>query len=95
MVTNALEWRCAYCSQVYALSGSVSGPAAYLQKAYQLPNSSLRTAKAQNVQKSLEQGFAQAALNPHKRKRANTEAISQDTLETLWVRYLVSYNLSF
>jgi hypothetical protein len=87
-LASALEWRCAYYTQVYALSESVSGPSGHLQKLHKLENGPLRSARAQNVQYSLEQGFVQAALNPQKRKRADTEAISQDRLESLWVRCL-------
>jgi hypothetical protein len=94
-VTGVMEWRCRYCNQVYAISGSVSGPASHLTKKHELPNGSTRSAKAANVQKSLEEGFAAAVINQQKRKRADRDTIEQDKLEALWVRAVASCNLSF
>ena len=48
-----------------------------------------------NIQKSMEQALATAEANPTKRRRLNTDTIKQDKLEALWVRAIVSCNLSF
>ena len=93
--TGKPEWRCRYCGKAYALSGSTSGPGGHLQDVHKLPKDSPRTAKAHNIKVSLQQAFAQATANPQKRRRPNTETIDQDQLESLWVRCLVSCNLSF
>ena len=38
---------------------------------------------AKNIQKSLQAAFAQADANPQKRRRLDTEEVSQDKLESL------------
>lgn len=89
------EWRCRYCTKTYLLSGSTSGPGGHLEEVHALPRDSPRTTKAANITYSLETAFAQAAANPQKRRRPDTTSIDQDQLEVLWVRCLVSCNLSF
>ena len=43
----------------------------------------------------MQAAFTTAAANPYKRRRLDTEEVSQDQLESLWVRCLVSCNLAF
>jgi len=81
--TGRPEWRCRYCGKVYALSGSTSGPGGHLESVHKLLRESPRTAKAHNIKVSLQQAFAQAAANPQKRRRPNTDTINQDELESL------------
>jgi len=90
-------WRCRYCANAkpYKVSGSTSGPAGHLTDYHGIPGGSARDVQAKNVQRSLEQGFATARANPQKRRRPDTETIEQDKLEALWVRCVVSCNLSF
>jgi hypothetical protein len=89
------EWRCYYCEKTYLTSGSTSGPARHLTQYHKIPDGSARGIRAMNVQKSLHQAFAQADANPAKRRRLDSETIHQDKLEALWVRAVVSCNLSF
>jgi hypothetical protein len=90
-------WRCRYCAnaKLYKISGSTSGPSGHLTDYHGIPGGSARDVQAKNVQRSLEQGFATARANPQKRRRPDTETIEQDRLEALWVRCVVSCNLSF
>lgn len=94
-VSTEEEWRCRYCDKTYLTSGSTSGPSGHLTGYHSMPRDSRRDVKAKNVQVSLQRAFAQGEANPQKRRRLNTEAIDQDMLEALWVRCLVSNNLSF
>jgi hAT family C-terminal dimerisation region len=94
-ITGVEEWRCRYCSATYATSGSTSGPQGHLEGKHDIPRNSVRSIQAKNIQQSLEVGFAIAAANPHKRRRLDTEEISQDKLESLWIRCVVSCNLAF
>ena len=89
------EWRCGYCSKTYLTSRSTSGPVGHLKVDHEILKDSQRSTKAQNIQKSLKEAYAQAAANPQKRRRIDTEKVEQDKLEALWVRCLVSCNLSF
>ncbi len=93
-VTRVEEWRCWYCSKAYAVSGSTSGPAGHLMVQHKILRDSKREVKAQNIQRSMEQVLAQVAANPQKRRRLDTEEVKQDELEALWVRVVVSCNLS-
>ena len=89
------EWRCAYCHKTYLTSGSTSAPKAHLIDFHQIPDGSARGVKVMNIQKSMEQALATAEANPTKRRRLDTDTIEQDKLEALWVRAIVSCNLSF
>lgn len=93
--TGLEEWRCAYCEKSYLTSGSTSGPARHLIDFHSIPDGSSRGVKVMNIQKSMEQAFAVAEANPAKRRRLDTDTIEQDKLEALWVRTIVSCNLSF
>jgi len=89
------EWRCRYCEKRYRTSGSSSGPSNHLISFHKLELGSKRSAKALNIQISLDKAIAQAAAAPQKRRRPDTDTIEQDVLEALWVRCVVSNNLSF
>jgi hypothetical protein len=43
----------------------------------------------------METAITHVEANPYKRRRLDAKEVSQDELETLWVRCLVSCNLSF
>jgi BED zinc finger len=92
LVTRVEEWRCRYCSTTYATSGSTSGPQGHLEGKHELRRNSARDIQAKNIQQSLEVGFVIVAANPYKRRRLDTEDMSQDKLESLWIRYVVSCN---
>jgi len=94
-ITRLEEWRCRYCATVYLTSGSTSGPQAHLERIHEILRNSAREIQAKNVQQSLQAAFAQVEANPYKRRRLNIEEVSQDKLESLWIRCLVSCNLAF
>ena len=94
-ITGLEEWRCRYCSTTYLTSGSTSGPSGHLQMAHELLRDAPRDAQATNIQRSLQEAFARAEANPQKRRRLDTDEVSQDKLESLWVRCIVSCNLAF
>ena len=94
-ITNVEEWRCRYCSKVYALSGGTGAPGRHLEDYHEISKESPRDTAVKNIQKSLSDAFAQAEAHPQKRRRLDTETVSQDKLETLWIRCLVSCNLAF
>ena len=82
-VTRAEEWRCRYCEKVYASSGGTGAPGRHLVDYHEILKESKRDIKAKNVQKSIVEAIAQAAANPQKRRRLNTESIEQDKLKAL------------
>ena len=94
-VTKLEEWRCRYYTKTYLTSGSTSGPGNHLEDFHEIPRDSPRDTVVKNIQRSLKSAFATAAANPQKRRRLDTDEVSQDKLESLWVRCLVSCNLAF
>jgi hAT family C-terminal dimerisation region/BED zinc finger len=93
--TKSEEWRCRYCVKVYACSGGTTAPARHLEDFHEIPKDSARDVTVKNIQRSIGDAFAQAAANPQKRRRLDTDEVSQDRLESLWIRCLVSCNLAF
>ena len=81
--TNVEEWRCRYCTKVYALSGGTGAPGRHLEEYYNIPRESPRDIAVKNIQKSLAEAFAQAEAHPQKRRRIDMETVSQDKLESL------------
>jgi hypothetical protein len=94
-ITAEEEWRCRYCDTTLATSGSTSGPSTHLISKHNFIKGDERDAKATRIQQSMEQAFAIAAHNPHKRRKLDGETIKQDELEVLWVRAIVAANLPF
>jgi hypothetical protein len=63
-ITGLEEWRCAYCDRKYLCSGGTSIASRHLIEDHEIPLQSIRGAKVQNIQKSMEAAFAQVAANP-------------------------------
>jgi hypothetical protein len=93
--TKQEEWRCRYYSKAYACSSGTGAPSRHLKEFYEILKESVRDVTVKNIQKSIEDAFTQAEANPQKRRRLDSDEVSQDKLETLWVRCLVSCNLAF
>jgi hypothetical protein len=89
------EWRCRYCSKTYLCSGGTGIASKHLEEFHDIPKESSRDTTVKNIQKSLQAAFAYTEANPQKRRRLDTEEVSQDKLESLWVRCVVSCNLAF
>ncbi len=55
--TNVEEWRCQYCTKVYALSGRTGAPGRHLEEYHNIPWKSPRDIAVKNIQKSLAEAF--------------------------------------
>jgi hypothetical protein len=93
--TGVEEWRCKNCGKAYATSGGTGICARHLIDNHRIPRDSSREVAAKNIQRSIAAAIQHTEANPQKRRRLDTEEVSQDKLETLWIRCLVSCNLAF
>jgi hypothetical protein len=93
--TAALEWRCKYCAQSYALSGGTDIITKHLtsQKGHGIERNSLRDKRVKNQQATIVEAMQDAAAHPQKRRKmheSDGHTINPDMLEILWIQVVVA-----
>jgi hypothetical protein len=93
--TAALEWRCKYCAQSYALSGGTDIITKHLtsQKGHGIERNSLRDKRVKNQQATIVEAMQDAAAHPQKRRKmheSDGHSINPDMLEILWIQVVVA-----
>jgi hypothetical protein len=98
--TNSqLEWRYKYCPKRYALNGGTRCMKSHLKTIHNISEDSPREERAKKRQLSIEDALATGSANPQKRRcleilDPTNLYINPDQLEVLYIKFLVSCNLS-
>jgi hypothetical protein len=94
--TKALEWRCRYCNQRYALNGGTWVLMNHLSKEHDITGITRKEASKGKRQLLIEESISTGEQHPRLRRRLTTRTyltIKGDPLEILLVRLLASGNL--
>ena len=100
LTTNSqLKQRCKYCPKRYALNKGTRCIKSYLKTIHNISKDSPREERAKKRQLSIKDALATGLVNPQKRRcleilDPTNIYINPDQLEVLYIKFLVSCNLS-